>query len=104
MSDCDRSYIAEIYLTCIACPQQWEGRFDNGEFFYLRWRGYRLGVGFGADVEAAVHDEVFHHRGDRLDTAEDEGGLERALELLKLPPLGPGIEVIERWDPFEVNR
>lgn len=49
-----RPPIADITKTCIACPAQWEGTMESGEWFYVRYRGAFLTIGFGADLDAAV--------------------------------------------------
>ena len=40
--------------TCMACPSQWEGRLDDGRFFYGRYRWGYLSLGFGDVLDAAV--------------------------------------------------
>lgn len=32
--------VTEIRRTCIACPSQWSGRTDTGEYVYIRSRVY----------------------------------------------------------------
>jgi hypothetical protein len=46
--------IAALEKTCIACPAQWEGRMESGEWFYVRYRYGFLTVGFGPDLDAAI--------------------------------------------------
>lgn len=36
-----------IEQTCIACPEQYEGRLDTGEWFYVRCRGGFQGIFVG---------------------------------------------------------
>ncbi len=28
--------VLEVYRTCLACPAQWEGQSDDGQFVYIR--------------------------------------------------------------------
>ena len=36
-----RHKIKILDQTCFACPSQWEGLFDNGDYLYIRYRwGY----------------------------------------------------------------
>jgi len=46
--------IAHLEQTCFACPSQWEGRLEDGTEFYVRFRGNRLRIGFGATFKEAV--------------------------------------------------
>ena len=34
----NNKHIKEIKQTCTACPEQWEGKLDNGQYFYYRSR------------------------------------------------------------------
>ena len=36
--------IAKIVQTCIACPSQWEGEFEDGSKLYIRYRHGTLRV------------------------------------------------------------
>lgn len=46
--------VASLDHTCEACPSQWEGTLDDGTHFYVRYRGARLRIGFGATLNEAV--------------------------------------------------
>lgn len=39
-----RNRIATITKTCDSCPSQWEGKFDNGDDLYVRYRWGHLRV------------------------------------------------------------
>jgi hypothetical protein len=45
--------VATLEHTCEACPSQWEGTLDDGTHFYVRYRGARLRIGFGATLNEA---------------------------------------------------
>jgi hypothetical protein len=46
--------VAHIEHTLIAYPSEWEGRLTDGTYFYIRYRGARLRIGFGETVWQAV--------------------------------------------------
>lgn len=49
-----RDHIASWEETCSGCPMQWEGKLEDGTFYYARYRDGRFRVGFGAsDIQAA---------------------------------------------------
>jgi len=39
--------VTEIYRTCIACPEQYEGLLDTGDEFYVRCRGGHASIRVG---------------------------------------------------------
>ncbi len=41
--------------TTTACPTQWEGKTDDGQRVYARYRGGRLAVYVGTDYPIAAH-------------------------------------------------
>ena len=41
-------------MTTSACPTQWEGRLEDGQTLYVRYRHGWLQAGTGPDLEAAV--------------------------------------------------
>lgn len=41
----DPETFAEIEQTCTTCPSQWEGRLEDGTYFYARYRGARVRIG-----------------------------------------------------------
>jgi len=43
-----------IKQTCSACPTQFEGEFEDGRFFYARYRWGNLTIHVGESVEDAV--------------------------------------------------
>lgn len=53
--------IMEISKTCEACPAQWEGRLDDGQYIYVRFRHGRLSIKVGGPTiaEAVMGETVF---------------------------------------------
>ncbi len=47
--------------TTTACPTQWEGRTDDGQHVYARYRGGRVAVYVGTDYPIPAH-RVFEQR------------------------------------------
>ncbi len=48
--------------TCMACPDQWEGRLYDGNYFYFRYRGGHAGLGvsvISVDEAASVNNETY---------------------------------------------
>jgi len=45
---------AHLRMTCPACPSQWEGATDDGDYVYIRYRNGHLSVGIGNSEEDAV--------------------------------------------------
>lgn len=55
-------------MTCIACPSQWEGQLEDGEYVYIRYRYGSLSFGSGDTFEEAVHNsEYVKSIGDGMD-------------------------------------
>lgn len=52
-------YIKSIEQTCGACPSQWEGELDDGNWFYVRYRWGTFRVGIGKTIDEAVCNTVF---------------------------------------------
>ena len=50
------SEIASIELTCGGAPLQFEGRLDDGRWFYFRSRGEGCWLGVGDSLDAAIDD------------------------------------------------
>ena len=48
--------VAEQHRTSTACPDLWEGKMDDGRFFYFRYRHGTARLGFGGSVDEAVTD------------------------------------------------
>lgn len=44
--------------TCSACPSQWEGETQDGQFLYVRYRWGRLTWGFGTTIDNAIEASV----------------------------------------------
>lgn len=36
--------VTDLHMTCSACPSQWEGLTENGDWFYARYRWGVLSV------------------------------------------------------------
>jgi len=71
--------VIELSLTCDACPTQWEGKTDDGEFLYIRYRFGNLTVGLGKTIDEAVMNKIFEvPYGESLD------GLLTATKMKKL--------------------
>jgi hypothetical protein len=60
--------VATEEMTCVACPEQWEGTLRDGRHFYFRYRGGRASLGLGIGPESAVDDphEARVRHGDSL--------------------------------------
>lgn len=63
--------VAQLEMTCGACPSQWEGELEDGRAIYIRYRWGRLGVVIAPTMQAAldlfcgfsnvgVHFEAYH--------------------------------------------
>lgn len=50
--------LVALKKTCVACPSQWEGTFEDGRVVYARYRHGHLSVGFGDDIEVAVRNSM----------------------------------------------
>lgn len=50
----EKPIIEEIYKTCEACPSQWQGKLETGEYVYIRYRWGVLSIGYDADYNNAV--------------------------------------------------
>ena len=46
--------VADLKQTCESCPSQWEGRTDDGQFIYIRYRWGSLEYGIGESLRKAV--------------------------------------------------
>jgi hypothetical protein len=46
--------ILNMYRTCTACPSQWEGKLDNGNYIYIRYRWGNLFIGEGKTLDEAI--------------------------------------------------
>lgn len=73
-------YVAEIEMTCSACPSQWEGKTDDGRAVYARYRHGFLTVQVGGttlddalDADCIVAVQV----GDQWDGVMDAQALAR---------------------------
>lgn len=87
--------VASLTQTCAKSPSQWEGRTNDGQQVYVRYRWGRLTIGIGNTVEEPVKNQnnLFEKQlGDRLD-----GHLDYA----KLRTLTDGL--IEWPDSFETS-
>ncbi len=54
----DHPAIATHRLTCMAVPEQYEGRLTDGRVFYFRYRSGWARLGLGTDLDAAVFDAM----------------------------------------------
>ncbi len=62
------SLITQIRRTCIACPSQWEGKLNNGNHIYIRYRWGDFTIGEGKTINEAVNNQLIHvPYGDSLD-------------------------------------
>jgi hypothetical protein len=59
-----------LVRTSWACPAQWQGQNAAGEWVYLRMRGGKVQIGFGATIEEAI-DKTIKARGYRADIDDD---------------------------------
>jgi hypothetical protein len=46
--------VTEIKQTCTACPSQWEGKTDDGQFIYVRSRHDYLEISLGSTIDDAI--------------------------------------------------
>ena len=51
--------IAHSEQTCMACPEQWEGRLTDGRYFYFRFRHSRASLAVGDD-QGSVNGRMDH--------------------------------------------
>ena len=51
--------LKSLEKTCFACPSQWEGQLENGEYIYIRYRYGSLSFGSGDTIEEAVVNSEF---------------------------------------------
>ena len=74
--------IVSLKNTCIACPSQWEGKLEDGNYIYIRYRGDYLGYGIEKTIDEAVSNhESFEDFGDFLDGYIDESTMMQELGL-----------------------
>ena len=55
ISEEDNMKIEDIYMTCSACPSQWEGFLEDGRMFYARYRWGHLTL----DLSIEPTDDVY---------------------------------------------
>jgi len=53
----NRPVVKSLEQTCEACPSQWEGEFEDGSYFYIRYRWGRLRAGKGHSLSEAIQDQ-----------------------------------------------
>ena len=76
--------IVQLEKTCGACPSQWEGKLDNGEYLYVRYRWGSLQVGIGTSIGDAVSNSThLVQLGDGLDGSLGEGKMRANLAKLR---------------------
>jgi len=51
--------ITTIVRTCIACPSQWQGRLNNEQYIYIRYRWSNFTIGVGDDLFQAISNTIF---------------------------------------------
>lgn len=87
--------VAELKMSCGACPAQWEGRTAGGEYIYVRMRHGRLSLGFGDTLHNAVDgDAVIHEEEGDRGTMSHREMLERTGLVL-----APGLKIDEgEWE------
>jgi hypothetical protein len=55
--------IKAIVRTCTACPSQWEGKLENKQDIYIRYRWSHLTVQIGNTLtEAIISEPVYHNQ------------------------------------------
>lgn len=59
--------INNLEQTCFACPSQWEGRTEDDEYVYIR---YRYGI-LSWKVGDSIKGEIYH--GGEMDGVMDTG-------------------------------
>lgn len=78
--------IVDLFQTSTACPSQWEGETDKGEFFYARYRGGYFRAGIAAsdyeffNAEKTPYNIINKKIGDRFDGCMDTNQM---MDLLK---------------------
>ena len=50
--------VRDIIKTCEACPSQWDGHFEDGRMFYVRYRWGHLIIRVSPDLTDNVHEAV----------------------------------------------
>lgn len=80
--------VTELYRTCLACPEQYEGYLDTGEYIYVRCRGGKASLWVGEidtifDSDDNVKAELFwkdmykgFFEGQELFELFDQAGIE----------------------------
>ncbi len=74
--------VTQIVKTCTACPAQWEGKTNTGDWIYVRYRHGTLAISLWPDSEGdGEWLEIFAtDHGDRL------GGWMEYEEMVKIAP------------------
>jgi len=71
--------IIKLWKTCFACPAQWEGKLDNGQYVYIRYRWGIFRVGIADCINDAINNSVcIEEIGSQLD------GFMETKQMLKL--------------------
>jgi len=77
--------VIKITNTCGACPAQWEGKFDDGDNLYIRYRWGYLEVNKDKD-DAVFGKEVFGKQiGDGLDGTLSYKDLKKEVNNIEFP-------------------
>jgi hypothetical protein len=73
--------VTKIIETCGGCPSQWNGRTDDGQYLYVRYRWGFLRVALGLSVMVELDgDDIYGEQiGDGLDGVMDFGELTQRL-------------------------
>ena len=60
--------LKSLEKTCFACPSQWEGQLENGEYVYIRYRWGSLSFGSGDTIDEAIDNSQYVKSiGDEMD-------------------------------------
>lgn len=55
--------VVQLIRTCFACPSQWEGKLENGDNLYVRYRWGRLRI--------EINDEIVFSKQLHIETEEE---------------------------------
>jgi hypothetical protein len=65
----DKMKVIALKKTSVACPSQWEGKFDNGKIIYIRYRWGCFKISIGDSLYDAVSNSPMYEEfiGDQYD-------------------------------------
>lgn len=100
--------LVSLKMTCSACPSQWEGELEDGNWIYARYRHGYLSIETGPTAEEAVCGELIFAAeiGDQYDgDMGTQEMLEHAQAVLTraFPPATVGVDRTNPWQDGELS-